>query len=89
MRKIIWKYEIGDPDGYGLEMPKGAEILTVQIQNDKPYIWALVDENSPIEERNFIVLGTGHSFMLSKNSVYIGTFQEAGGRLVWHLFEVK
>jgi hypothetical protein len=29
-----------------IEMPIGAEILCIQTQNEKPCIWAKVDENS-------------------------------------------
>lgn len=40
-------------------MPKGAEILCVQVQNRNPVIWAKVNLDNKIEKRSFIVCGTG------------------------------
>jgi hypothetical protein len=56
MSKVIYKYEVDTI----VVMPIGAEILTVQLQNGKPWIWALVDKNNQLEERNFDIRGTGY-----------------------------
>ena len=70
-------------------MPKGAEILTVQTQNDTPCIWALVDPDSETETRHFEVYGTGHDIHcdMGIERKYINTFQIQYGLLVFHLFE--
>ena len=44
--KTIWKFQFENKGMFGLDMPKGAEILTVQTQEGIPCIWALVDPNS-------------------------------------------
>lgn len=86
----VFKYPVPVADLFELEMPKDAQILTVQIQGEDIQMWALVDPESPTELRQFRLAGTGHSISV-KHTVkrYIGTFQIRGGRLVFHLFEVS
>lgn len=80
--KQIWKFTVENV----IEMPKGAEILTVQIQDSfNTCIWALVDPEEETEKRVFEVVGTGHKFD-NANKKYIGTWQIS--MFVWHLFEV-
>ncbi len=40
--KTIWKYKINYVVTE-LEIPKNAEVLSVQTQKEAPYIWVLVD----------------------------------------------
>jgi hypothetical protein len=83
MIKQIWKYKVENV----IEMPKEAEILSVQIQNGQMFnacIWVKVNPENELEKRQFEVIGTGHSFDDS-NKEYIGTYQD--GPFVWHLFE--
>ena len=70
-------------------MPKGAKVLSFQVQLEQLTFWALVNENAPLESRDFIVAGTGRTIpkALEDWLHYIGTAQQAGGALVWHLFE--
>ena len=42
--KTIWKYPLRIRDWVRLEMPRGAEILCVQVQGLTPCLWALVDD---------------------------------------------
>ncbi len=90
MKKSIWKYVI-NPSILTIEMPKDAEILTVQQQNGEACIWALVNPDAEKEERVFEIFGTGHNILLGDyNEIrrrYINTFQLNGGALVFHLFE--
>lgn len=83
--KTIWKFEIPVAESFGVGMPSGANILTVQVQNGSPYIWAIVDSDAPQTTRYFCARGTGHP--LGDVGLYIGTFQVHGGSLVFHLFE--
>lgn len=86
MTKQIWKFEI-NTNKIIVEMPKGAEILTIQTQNEKPCIWALVNPENEKELRHFEVYGTGHNIHCDTAIKYINTFQLDGGALVFHLFE--
>ena len=80
MIKQIWKFKVSG----SIQIPMDSQILTVQIQNDEPYIWVKVNPENDVETRTFEVVGTGHSFD-DTNMKYIGTFQD--GPFVWHLFE--
>jgi hypothetical protein len=81
MSKVIYKYEVDTI----VVMPDKAEILTVQLQNGRPWIWAMVDTDEALVERNFNVIGTGWEIE-EFNSKYIATFQD--GPMVWHVFEI-
>jgi hypothetical protein len=73
----VWKYPLFDLDKRGqlvvadrveIEMPAGAQVLTVQMQpmpqlrpnHEHPWIWALVSPNNTPNKRIFRVIGTGH-----------------------------
>jgi hypothetical protein len=80
----IHKYLVGPI----VELPTGAEILTLDVQNGLPMIWALVDTDKGIDPKEFRVVGTGESLPPDTNrDTYIGTWQL--GPFVWHLFEVQ
>lgn len=68
-------------------MPVGAKILTVQVQNGIPCMWAMVDPDASTEEVTIRVHGTGHPICDSAKLEYIGTFQIYGGGLVFHVFK--
>lgn len=89
MKKTIWKFELEVNDKQFIRMPKEAELLSVQSQNEKPCLWALVNPNTATEERCFEVFGTGHTVHcdMGIDRKYIGTFQLHNGGLVFHLFE--
>ena len=83
MAKQIWKYSLENI----IEMPKGAEILTIDIQNGQMFnaqMWVKVNTENEMEKRMFEVIGTGQNFD-DTNKKYIGTYQE--GPFVWHVFE--
>jgi len=92
--KKIFKYQFSTTSSLGISMPRFAKILCVQVQNNVACIWAMVDPEQPTEMKHFEVFGTGHeipdipdAFPEIPARVYVGTYQEAGGKLVWHLFE--
>jgi hypothetical protein len=82
----IYKYSLELVPEQQVEMPLGASILTVQIQNDIPYLWALVDPKIHTVRRTIYIRGTGHEFDV-KAFKYINTFQLLNGELIWHVFE--
>ncbi len=86
----VFKYTIPTTDYFSLNLPQGAQILTVQTQYEIPNIWALVNPNNPKEERKFRLAGTGHPIEESnKNLIYIGTFQLVAGSFIGRLFELN
>jgi hypothetical protein len=81
--KRIYKYEFKEGS---IEMPIGAKILSIQNQDDRLYIWALVDTDAECEFRYFTIVGTGHDFPEADEFNYINTIQD--GPFVWHIFEL-
>lgn len=75
--------------GYRISIPIGAELLSVQIQNNKLVAWALVDTDVEIMEyKTFRVVTTG--LEISSNSLddyeFFTTVQTHNG-LVFHVFK--
>lgn len=83
--RVIYKYTL-KAGVTTLNMPQGAQVLTVQTQNENACLWALLDPSKPTEVRTFHMYGTGHRID-NLNLVYIGTFQLEHGVLVFHVFE--
>lgn len=81
----IWKFELEFKSPQVIDMPKGAIILDIQLQENSPCLWAIVNEFAEIEQRRFIFCTTG-SRLLETEKNYIGTVQE--NNFVSHLFEV-
>lgn len=81
----IWKFPVPyGIDGAGpVRMPQGAQILSVQMQDGRPQLWALVDTDKPMVQRDIAVYGTGWD--ISNPGKYLGTFQD--GQYVFHAFD--
>lgn len=87
--KVIWKFPVLDLlNRYTTRMPAGAEILSVQMQDDRPQMWLLVDPKAEGEPRTFESFGTGHP-VKAQIVQYLGTLQVSDGALIFHVFEVK
>lgn len=87
MLHSIYKYPVRVTDINKVEMPKGAKVLSVQMQRGVPCIWALVDPAAEMETRMFFMFGTGHPVEYAEGLRFIGTFQLVDRELVFHLFE--
>lgn len=83
--KRIYKYALDLTDRQTVNMPGAAKLLTVQMQNGVPCLWALVEPVEPDAPRMIQIFGTGHD--ASDAGTYIATFQT--GPLVFHVFEGK
>ena len=86
----VWKYKIPMKDSFSIEMPDNHSTLTVQLQNNEPYIWVLVETSDTLIKAEFRLAGTGHAIEYPENDGlnYIGSFQMENGRFIFHLFEV-
>ncbi len=85
--KTIHKYELEVTGEQWIEIPHSGGILSVGTQNDKIYVWALVDPaNQPVPIK-FRIFGTGQPFigMPTKDS-FLGTVMTHSRSLVWHIF---
>ena len=88
MIKTIFKYPLEVIDEQTIEMPSGAQILTVQMQRGLLYLWALVPVAAPMMQRRIITHGTEHPVPPTTGE-YIGTYQLDGGSLIFHVFEAE
>lgn len=84
--KTIHKYKLEINGTFSINMPIGAEILSIQEQSGHLYIWARVDPKRSTEVREFPTYGTGYITEAFNNELYIATVQMLNG-LVWHVFE--
>jgi len=87
MSFAIYKYPINNESYQQINMPKDAKILSVQLQNNMPCIWAMVNLDNPMEIRKFYWFFTGEQMDDPDAYTYIATFQL--GWMVCHLFEEK
>lgn len=87
--RTIWKNKLEAIDKQTIQLPLGAEILSVQTQNGKPCLWATVDTDEFTEPRTIEIFGTGNPIPPGPGieRVFIGTFQIDGGSFVGHVFE--
>jgi len=84
--KIIHKYQLLN-ETHSINVPEGAEILSVQTQNNVPCIWMLINpKETKFDIRTFSMYGTGNTFN-QDGKKYIGTVQLDGGSSVMHIFE--
>lgn len=86
MRKAVFKYPLSVADSQEIQMPEGAEILSVQVQGGVVCLWALVDMDAKETTRRFELYGTGHDFRPGEQK-FIGTIQLYAGSIVFHVFE--
>lgn len=84
--KKIYKYVLGIGwENQAIKMPKHSVILSIQVQNTQICVWAEVEENQPIVDKVFVIIGTGHSFDKDILGQYLATVQQ--GEFVWHIYE--
>jgi len=83
----IWKWEINITDSQTVNMPVGAKLLDVQMQNSACCLWALCDQFNQYEERRIRFYGTGNP-MPDDPGEYVATFQTFDGALVFHVFDM-
>jgi hypothetical protein len=94
--KTIHKYSIGVTGALDhgerlvVYMQKDAAIMDIQSQHDRITMWAKVDTDTPIVQRQFIVYYTGHEISETDHELhqYIGTVQIHGGATIYHVFEL-
>lgn len=84
--KVIYKYPLELQDSQFLLLPEAHQVLSVQVQNERLYLWASVDTDFPIEKVQIRIIGTGHPILFDhENYFYVATVQM--NTLVWHVFE--
>ena len=87
MSDTIWKTPLKLSAPTTVRVKYGARPLTAQVQHGVPCVWWRVDPTREDVERTVHIVGTGHELPRADGWLsYIGTVQEAGGALIWHVF---
>lgn len=97
MNNIIYKYVLKPADRQTFQLPKGAEVLSVESQftpdsisdEEQMVVYAFVDEEEKeTEPFTFQIRGTGHQAgnFKRKNYTFLGTVKLLNGRLMFHIF---
>jgi hypothetical protein len=83
----IWKYELKITFfPQIIPMPEDAKILSVQVQDGIPQLWALVNPDNRLMSQEILTIGTGHHIEIHPNFLkHIDTYQLNG--LVFHIFD--
>lgn len=84
--KSVWKFVL-HPHARNM-LPIGAKLLSVHAQGSDLCLWALVDTEADLENREFVIVGTGHE-VPEHAGEFVGTALLVGGQLVLHVFEAK
>jgi hypothetical protein len=84
-KHVILKYALPFQADTFLDMPEGAEVLTVQVHEGQPILYVLVDPTNEVRRVRFTMVLTGKPFDAT-HAFYVGTFQIMNAGLVFHLF---
>ncbi len=84
--KTVWKFGLEFDDSQRVNMPAGAELLSVGSQGDSLFVWAVVDSQAHLEPRTFLIRGTGHP-LPNTPLRFLGRATTHDEQLVWHIFE--
>lgn len=82
----IHKYALHLRNQTDIMMPENAVVLCTQVQYGIPCVWAMVNPESHLVQRSFVMYGTGHEIREPLGE-FIGTIQMDEGALILHVFE--
>lgn len=86
MKRVIYKYPLDLAKEQELLLPFAPQLLCVQVQNNQPYLWAIVDLDCKSLPVTIKMYGTGNGNP-HPDDKYLGTVQLDG--FVWHYFEAS
>lgn len=87
-QKAIWKFPIIITENQKIKIPRIYKILSIQLQDHQPCIWAEVFPGNIQDEVSIKILGTGWEFGSEMERWdYIGTIQVR--KFVWHIYIEK
>ncbi len=83
----VFKYSVTRGTEHRLQLPQGARLLGIDLQQGQLYVWALVEPERPAVERLVRLYPTGANMRPDVRRTYIGTVIVNDGRLALHAFE--
>lgn len=85
--KRIFKYPLPVRDLVFLDLPLGAQVLSVAVQEGSIVLYALIDDAEKQTDRQaFRVVGTGHLCEDVLGMRFLGTVNLHNGALMFHIF---
>lgn len=84
--RTVYKQVLQIEDKQIIEVPAGAKLLHVGLQNGQACIWYECETENVRESRTIYCFGTGHQ-MPALDLNYIGTVIMLNGALVFHFYE--
>lgn len=90
--QTVWKYTLAAKEWQTIEMPLGAKILSAEEQNHQIVVYAAIEDTKTdmFEDREIIVLGTGHETHYDLNEYrFLNTVKMENGSLMFHVFVKK
>lgn len=98
--RVTFKYPVpisalDSLNSVAIDMPAGAEILSVAEQHSRLTLWAKVDPEAANIKRRLVVLGTGNAFdedelrdaFSCEEPFFVGTALLHDGALVLHVYD--
>ena len=82
--KAIYKFPLIVQSSQYISTPIDFKPLSVQVQKNTIYLWALCGSVTKNVSRCIRIYGTGHGSVIGDKDCYLGTVQHNG--YVWHLF---
>lgn len=82
--RTIHKYQLAMVDDQLISMPRDADSLSVGTQGMYAYLWALVENDAPMQDRRIHIRGTGHDCRALLRHEFIGRLTI--GVLEFHVF---
>lgn len=87
--QVVYKFDVPYDGEFSIKLPRGAQVLCVDVQNDEPKLWVqMTTETAYFDERYFKLVPTGMPFN-ADYLIYIGTFLSLNTRFVGHLYEMR
>jgi len=80
----IWKFRLDITPIQTVMIPVLHKLLCVQVQNDRPHVWAEVHKESIKVPVTFFILATGDNDVSLVTRRYLGTVQVEPH--VWHVY---
>lgn len=82
--KTIRRYPI---DNGSIPILQGAEIISIQVEEGLPYIYAMVDTDAHIDWKVFVIIKSEMPILENFDYKFIGTFQARFE--TYHAFEIS
>ena len=88
MNNTIWKYTLNAEKVNIIDMPLGAEVLSVETHGTDIVLYALVNSTEKAQQQiKVITYGTGHAIDVNISDFkFLGTAKLYKGSLMFHVF---